>query len=104
MGVANAETLQEPVNHSKEQLIVDNIHIDGIAGVSSLFSRRIFRPFHKISVTHRERYLEESGWRHNNRGTPMYRDSVTRRSLTGNWWTAPETRPSRPLDRARYRH
>ena len=37
------------------------------------------RSFHKISVKHMDRYLEELEWRHNNRDNPyIFRDALCR--------------------------
>ena len=45
----------------------------------SLFKRSIVGSFHKMSVKHMDRYLEELEWRFNNRDNPfMFRDALRR--------------------------
>ena len=48
-------------------------------GVWSLLKRSIVGSFHKMSVKHMDRYLEELEWRFNNRGNPyIFRDALRR--------------------------
>ncbi len=45
----------------------------------SLFKRSIVGAFHKMSVKHMDRYLEELEWRFNNRNNPyIFRDTLAR--------------------------
>ena len=54
------------------------VHTNTIEGVWSLFKRSIMGSFHKISVKHMDRYLEELEWRFNNRDNPhIFRDTLT---------------------------
>ena len=48
---------------------------------------REMRGFHKISVKHMDRYLEELEWRHNNRDNPYI--FVTR--FAGSWTQTPSS-------------
>ena len=47
-----------------------DVHTNGIEGVWSLFKRSIVGTFHKMSLKHVDRYLEELEWRFNNRDNP----------------------------------
>ena len=85
LGIADHNTLHETVNHSQEQWVVGDVHTNGIEGVWSLFKRSIVGTFHKMSLKHVDRYLEELEWRFNNRDNPhIFRDTVTRIMNTGN--------------------
>ena len=85
LGIADHNTLHETVNHSQEQWVVGDVHTNGIEGVWSLFKRSIVGTFHKMSLKHVDRYLEELEWRFNNRDNPhIFRDTVARIMNTGN--------------------
>ena len=84
LGIADHNTRHETVNHSAEQWVGD-VHTNGIEGVWSLFKRSIVGTFHKMSVKHMDRYLEELEWRFNNRDNPhIFRDTLARIVNTGN--------------------
>ena len=79
LGIAADDTRHESVNHSKEEWVVGDVHTNSIEGVWSLFKRSIVGAFHKISVKHMDRYLEELEWRFNNRDNPyIFRDTLRR--------------------------
>ena len=79
IGIADHDTRHETVNHSAEEWVVGDVHTNGIEGVWSLFKRSIVGAFHKISVKHIDRYLEELEWRFNNRDNPhIFRDTLAR--------------------------
>lgn len=79
LGIADHNTRHETVNHSAEEWVVGDVHTNGIEGVWSLFKRSIVGSFHKISVKHIDRYLEELQWRFNNRSNPhIFRDTMAR--------------------------
>ena len=66
-------------NHSIEEWVVGDVHTNGIEGVWSLFKRSLVGAFHKMSVKHMDRYLEELEWRYNNRKNPhIFRDTLAR--------------------------
>ena len=67
LGIADADTRHETVNHSADQWVVGDVHTNSIEGVWSLFKRSIMGSFHKVSVKHLDRYLAELEWRFNNR-------------------------------------
>lgn len=79
LGIEDDDTRHETVNHSAEEWVRGDVHTNGIEGVWSLFKRSIIGAFHKISVKHTDRYLEELEWRFNNRDNPhIFRDTLAR--------------------------
>ena len=85
IGIDDADTRHETVNHSAEEWVVGDVHTNSIEGVWSLFKRSIVGSFHKMSVKHMDRYLEELEWRFNNRNNPyIFRDTLRRIMDTGN--------------------
>ena len=67
IGIADHNTRHETVNHSEEGWGDGDVHINSIEGVWSLFKRSIIGAFHKMSVKHMNRYIEELEWCYNNR-------------------------------------
>ena len=82
LGIADDDTRHETVNHSAEQWVVGDVHTNSIEGVWSLFKRSIVGSFHKVSLKHIDRYLEELEWRFNNRSNPHIFTDTLRRILT----------------------
>ena len=79
IGIGDDDTRHETVNHSAEEWVVGDVHTNSIEGVWSLFKRSIVGAFHKVSVKHMDRYLEELEWRYNNRDNPhIFRDTLAR--------------------------
>ena len=65
--------------------VVGDVHTNNIEGVWSLFKRSLVGSFHKISLKHLDRYLEEMEWRFNNRHNPhIFYDALKRIVNTGN--------------------
>ena len=84
LGIADHNTRHETVSHSDERWVVGDVHTNSIEGVWSLFKRSIVGAFHKMSVKHMDRYLEELEWRFNNRDNPMiFHDTMKRIVTTG---------------------
>ena len=67
LGIADADTRHETVNHSADEWVVGDVHTNSIEGVWSLFKRSLMGSFHKVSMKHIDRYLSELEWRFNNR-------------------------------------
>ena len=79
LGISDADTRHESVNHSEEQWVVGDVHTNSIEGVWSLFKRSIVGAFHKVSEKHLDRYLEELEWRYSNRNNAfIFRDTLRR--------------------------
>ena len=56
------------VNHSAKQWVKEgDIHTNGIEGFWSLFKRGVIGSFHKVSIKHLDRYLNEFEYRFNHR-------------------------------------
>ena len=84
LGIGDADTRHETINHSEERWVVGDVHTNGIEGVWSLFKRSIVGSFHSLSVKHLDRYLEELEWRFNNRDNPqIFHDALKRIVNTG---------------------
>ena len=79
IGVEDSDTRHETVNLSEEEWVIGDVHTNSIEGVWSLFKRSLIGTFHKMSVKHMDRYLEELEWRHNNRDNPhIFMDTLKR--------------------------
>jgi transposase-like protein len=79
MGIADDNTRHETVNHSAKEWVRGDVHVNSAESVWSLFKRSIVGSFHRISVKHLDRYLEELEWRFNNRDNEyMFRDLMIR--------------------------
>ena len=84
LGIADHNTRHETVNHRSEEWVVGDVHTNSIEGVWSLFKRSIIGAFHRMSVKHMDRYLEELEWRYNNRNNPqIFHDTMKRIVTTG---------------------
>jgi len=79
IGLETPTRRHETVNHADEEWVVGDVHTNSVEGVWSLFKRSIVGSFHKMSVKHMDRYLEELEWRFNNRDNPyIFRDALRR--------------------------
>ena len=79
IGVETDTRRHETVCHSEDEWVVGDVHTNSVEGVWSLFKRSIVGSFHKMSVKHMDRYLEELEWRFNNRDNPyIFRDTLRR--------------------------
>ena len=77
LGIEDHNTRHETVSHSDEEWVFGDAHTNSVEGVWSLFKRSIVEAFHKISLKHLDRYLEELEWRFNNRDNPyIFRDTM----------------------------
>ena len=79
IGIEDDDTRHETVNHRAEEWVVGDVHTNSIESVWALFKRSIVGTFHRMSVKHMDRYLEEMEWRFNNRDNPyIFRDTLIR--------------------------
>lgn len=77
--IADKNTRHERVNHRAGQYVYGNVHTNSVENVWSLLKRSIVGSFHKVSVKHLDRYLDELEWRFNNRENPfLFRDTLRR--------------------------
>jgi transposase-like protein len=67
----------ETVNHSIEQWVLGECHINSVENAWSLLKRAIIGAYHKISHKHLDAYLDELEWRFGNRHNPhIFRDTI----------------------------
>ena len=85
IGIGDHDTRHETVRHSEDEWVVGDVHTNSIEGVWSLFKRSLMGAFHKMSIKHMDRYIEELEWRYNNRNNPdIFIDTLRRIVNTGN--------------------
>lgn len=78
-GIEDENTAHERVNHSLGEWVCGTIHTNNVENVWSLLKRSIIGSYHKVSVKHLDRYLDELEWRFNNRENPfLFRDTLRR--------------------------
>src|ERR1700682_1599670 len=79
VGLADADTIHESVNHSAEEWVRGDVHTNSVEGVWSLFKRAIVGSYHQVSTKHLDRYLREFEFRFNNRRNEfLFRDTITK--------------------------
>ena len=77
-GIADGDTRHETVNHSQEEYVRGEVHINTAESVWSLLKRSIIGAFHHVSVKHLDAYLDELEWRFSNRENPFqFRDTMS---------------------------
>ena len=75
----------ETVNHRLEEWVNGVVHTNSVEGIWSLLKRSIIGAYHKVSVKHLDRYLDELEFRFNNRKNPyMFRDALKMLLSDGN--------------------
>jgi len=78
-GIGDDDTRHETVNHRAKEWVRGLVHTNSVENVWSLLKRSIIGSFHKVSVKHLERYLDELEFRFNNRNNPyLFRDVLLR--------------------------
>jgi transposase-like protein len=83
--VVDPKTQHASVNHEKGEYVFGDIHTNTLENVWSLFKRSIIGSYHKLSVKHLDRYLDEFEFRFNNRHNPfLFRDTLLRLLQTSN--------------------
>jgi transposase-like protein len=84
-GCGDDNTRHESVNHSAKEWVRGDVHTNTMENVWSLFKRSIIGSYHKVSVKHLDRYLDELEFRFNNRHNPyLFRDILLRLLVTPN--------------------
>ena len=77
VGIADADTRHESVNHSEEEWVRGDVHTNGIESVWSLLKRSIIGAYHHVSMKHLDAYLDELEHRFNNRNNKfLFRDTL----------------------------
>jgi len=60
------------VNHSALEYACGPVHTNNIENFWSLFKRGLIGSFHKVSIKHLHRYLDEFSYRFNGRGSDLF--------------------------------
>ena len=77
IGIADADTRHESVNHGAEEWVRGDVHTNGIESVWSLLKRSIIGAYHQVSMKHLDAYLDELEHRFNNRHNKfLFRDTL----------------------------
>ena len=76
-GIAKGDTAHETVNHSLDEWVRGEAHVNNVENVWSLLKRSIIGAYHHVSIKHLDSYLDELEWRFNNRDNPwLFRDTL----------------------------
>jgi transposase-like protein len=79
IGIGDADTRHESVNHGAEEWVRGDVHTNGIESVWSLLERSIVGAYHKVSMKHLDAYLDELEHRFNNRNNEyLFRDTLAK--------------------------
>lgn len=86
MSMAGIHSSQHETIRHKDKIYVEGIvHTNTVESAFSLFKRGIMGAFHKVSLKHLQRYLNEFSWRFNNRKNPdLFGLAVRKLALAGN--------------------
>jgi transposase-like protein len=75
--LTDADTTHEKVNHLANEWVRGDVHTNTIESAWSLFKRSILGSYHHLSVKHLDAYLDEFGFRYNNRHNDyLFRDTL----------------------------
>ena len=78
-------TKHETIRHRDKIYVRGNVHTNTVESAFSLFKRGLTGAFHKVSLKHLQRYLNEFSFRFNNRKAPdLFGMTVRRMALAGN--------------------
>ena len=76
-GIGDHDTNHESVNHSAGEYVRGNVHTNSAESAFSLFKRAVIGAYHSISAKHLPAYLDEFGFRFDNRNNPyLFRDTL----------------------------
>jgi transposase-like protein len=64
------EVPHKRIRHKSKIYVRGNVHTNTVESAFSLFKRGLNGAFHKVSLKHLQRYLDEFGYRFNNRKAP----------------------------------
>lgn len=75
----------ETIKHKDKIYVVGDVHTNTVESAFSLFKRGVTGAFHKISLKHMQRYLDEFSFRFNNRkAADLFGMTVARMAAIGN--------------------
>jgi transposase-like protein len=84
-GIGDKNTLHVTVDHHEKEWVRGIAHTNTLENVWSLFKRSVVGSYHKVSVKHLDRYLDEFEFRFNNRNNPyLFRDTLLRLIASSN--------------------
>jgi transposase-like protein len=76
-GCGDQNTLHQVVNHSVEEYVRGDVHMNSVESARSLLKRSIVGSYHRLSEKHLPAYLNEFEFRFNNRKNPnLFRDTL----------------------------
>lgn len=82
---AGLETTHETIRHKDKIYVQGHIYTNTVESAFSLFKRGLTGAFHKVSLKHLQRYLNEFSYRFNNRkDANLFGLTVRRMALAGN--------------------
>jgi len=82
---AGISSPHETIKHKEKIYVRGNVHTNTVESAFSLFKRGLTGAFHKVSLKHLQRYLNEFSFRFNNRKSPdLFGMTVRRMALVGN--------------------
>src|SRR5438132_11911743 len=74
----------ETIKHKDKVYVRGDVHTNTVESAFSLFKRGLTGAFHKVSLKHLQRYLEEFAYRFNNRKSPdLFGMTVARMAKIG---------------------
>ena len=84
MGAGIHGSKHETIRHRDKIYVRGDVHTNTVESAFSLFKRGLMGAFHKISLKHMQRYLDEFSFRFNNRKNPdLFGLTVRRMALAG---------------------
>jgi transposase-like protein len=84
-GLNDRNTIHVTVDHASREWVRGIAHTNTLENVWSLFKRSVIGSYHKVSVKHLDRYLDEFEFRFNNRNNPyLFRDTLLRLIASSN--------------------
>ncbi len=84
MGAGIHGKKHETIRHKDKIYVQGNVHTNTVESAFSLFKRGLTGAFHKVSLKHMQRYLNEFSFRFNNRKNPdLFGMTVRRMALAG---------------------
>lgn len=82
---AGLTTKHETIRHKEKIYVEGNVYTNTVESAFSLFKRGLMGAFHKVSLKHLQRYLNEFSFRFNNRkDANLFGLTVRRMALAGN--------------------
>ena len=85
MGAGIHGSKHSTIRHKDKIYVQGDVYTNTVESAFSLFKRGVMGAFHKVSLKHLQRYLNEFSWRFNNRKNPdLFGVAVRRLASAGN--------------------